>query len=416
MALFSCDDKDSEPPLINIVTPQENASFSVFDTIAVTYQASDDRVVESVSIKLVNLDFIPVSAPVTQHIGKAEHTGGAELVIDDRQLESGNYYVLVTATDGANDRNAYLRVHVAAYPFERRAMFFSDMNTVGQGSIYRVDSLFSGIALHATPGQDIGRLLVSSASDRLTVAGSQSTGIIQYDLEGNTQKWSASAINQPPAPTFLDMVAHGTGLFISLFTRELRGYSLDGALILNRQFEHDRPHTLYADEQHVLVNLREIGGGQSRLLVLRQDNFSEKWSVALPMEIVAFCRHSSTEVFIFGNDQGQARVLLYDTGTNGWWEPRQLPPGRILHAVKGEGQTSFLALESGLYAYTYSPNYLNTLRAGEVFQRLCFDRADALLIGAMGNSLKVIAPQQGTVVAALNHTDSITDLDIRYTK
>jgi hypothetical protein len=414
--LSACAERDTDPPLITVFTPQENAPFAVLDTVPVAYQVTDERIVESVTVKLVNQNFIPVSGQVTQTIGKASHNGFAELIIDNRQLESGKYYVLLTATDGTNDRNAYRSVHVAALPFERRAVYFADMQTQGNSGIYKVDSLFSSITPFISGGQDIGRVLVHSADNRITLAGIKGTGITQYDLLGSGQRWATSANNQPPAPTFHDMATDGKNIFLSLFTRELRGYSMNGALILNRQFEHDRPHTLYADDQHLLVELREVGGGQNRLMVLRQNNFSEKWLVTLPMQTVAICPRTSSEVFIFGNDGGQARVLLYNTETNGWWEPRQLPSGRILHAVKGDGQTYFLALESGLYAYTYSPNYLNTLRAGEQLQRLRFDRADALLMGASGNSLKVIAPQNGAVIATMSHTDSITDLDIHYTK
>lgn len=416
MMLSACAEKDTEPPLITVLTPQENAPFAVLDTIAVAYEVTDDNIVETVAVKLVDQNFIPVSAQVAHTIGAASHSGFAELVIDNRQLESGKYYVLLTASDGTNDRNAYRSVQIAALPFERRAVYFADMQTQGNSGIFKVDSLFNGIIPYVNAGQDIGRLLVNSAKNRVTVSGIISTGIIQYDLMGSGQQWAASASNQPPARTFHDMATDGSNVFISLFTRELRGYTMDGALILNRQFEHDRPHTIFADGSHLMVELREIGGGPNRLLVLRQNNFSEKWIVTLPMQIVAICPRTASEVLIFGNDNGQARVLLYDTESNGWWEPRQLPPGPILHAVKGDGQTYFLALESGLFAYTYNPNFLNTLRAGERFQRLCFDRADAVLIGAKGSTMQAIAPQNGAVIATMSHTDSITDLDIHYTK
>jgi len=416
VVLGACDDRDVEPPVITVTAPSENAYFAVFDTVEVAYQVSDDRGVESVTVKLVNQDFIPVAGQVTQSIGKLSHSGIALLVIDNRQLESGKYFILVTATDGTNDRNAFREIHVAAHPFALRAVLMADRNSSGQGTLYRVDSLYGSITPFAMPGQDIGRVCVSSAWDRVTVAGAKGTGIVQYDLLGTGQRWTASANNQPPAATYHDMVSDGANLFLSLYTREVRGYTLDGALILNRQFDNDRPYTLYADERHVMVELREIGGGQNRLMVLRQGNFSEKWLVTLPMEIAAICRRSGSEVFIFGNQDGQAKVLLYDAESNGWWEPRQLPQGRVLHAVKGEGQTYYLALESGLYAYTYSPNYLNSIRTGEVFQRLVFNRAERLLLGAKGSSLLVMAPQQGAVLSELNHSDSITDLDIRYTK
>lgn len=414
--LHACSEADSDPPSVTILEPAENVSFAVFDTVQVTYEVSDDRAVESVTVKLVNQDFIPVTGQVSRTVGANAFTGTSLLVIDNRQLESGRYYILVTATDGTNDRNAFREVHVAAHPFARRALFFADVNSSGQSGVYRVDSLFSGVSSFLQPGQDVGRVTVHSDRDRVTVAGIRGTGIMQFGLDVSGQRWATSANNQPPAPTFHDMVTNGANLFVSLYTREVRGYAVDGALILNRQFDSDRPHTLYADEAHLLVELREIGGAQNRLLVLRQNNFSEKWMVTLPMRIVAICRRSADELLIFGNDGGQARVILYNTATNGWWEPRQLPPGVIHHAVKGEGQTFFLALQSGLYAYTYSPNYLNAIRSGKVFQRLCFDRSDGLVIGATGSAIEVISSPQGNLLAQVNHTDSITDLDIRYTK
>jgi hypothetical protein len=101
---------------------------------------------------------------------------------------------------------------------------------------------------------------------------------------------------------------------------------------------------------------------------------------------------------------------------NSYWEPRTLPLGKLLHAVKGDGQTYFLAHENGLYSYTYSPNYLNQIGAGDAYQQLCFDRADGLLIGATRNEVRVIAGVQGAVVATFAHSDSIVSLDIHYTK
>lgn len=414
--LCACEDEDMELPLVSVLSPSVNATFSVFDTLTVAYQASDNRVVTQVTVCLVNDDFIPVTGQVSHTIDKVSHSGTAELVIDDRQLVSGRYFVMVTASDGTNDRSAFVEVTVNEYPLFRRGVFFADMNAAGQGTVFQVDSIFSSVSLFHSPGQDLARISVTSFNDRITIVGHRGAGIMQYDLISTGQRWSASAANQPPAPTYHDMVTYGSQIFASLYTRELRAYSIEGALILNRQFEYDRPHTLHADDRHVFVELREIGGGQQRLLVLRQHNFSEKWLVALPIEIVAFCSKGADEVFIFGNDGPQARVLLYNAETNGWWEPRQLPQGRILHAVKGQDQVYFLAMESGLYRYTFSPNHLSVVRPGIIYQRLRHDRADGLILGADRGTLDVISEQNGMLLTSVQHTDSITDIDIRYSK
>jgi hypothetical protein len=416
VGLSSCAEKDSEPPIVTIAMPSEHARFAVLDTIEVIYSVSDDRMVERATVKLVNADMVPVGTHVAHDIGKPSHSGHAELVVSDRQLASGKYYVTVTATDGVNERSAFRLIHIDALPLARRAVYITDHRPNGQGAVSRIDSLFSSITPVAGAGQDIGRVWVNSAHDRVTVSGTHSPGMMQYRLPGAATAWATTVPKQSGAPAFHDMTGQGDHVFASLFTRELRGHDLNGSLILNRQYDHDRPHTLFADADHLFVELREVGGGQRRLQVLRRMNFSEKWIVSIPMEMAAICPRNSTEVFIFGNDGGQARVLLYDTGNNGHWEPRQLPDGPVLHAVRGEGQNWFIAHATGLYHYTYNPNYLNLIRPGAVYQRLCFDRVDGLLLGASGSRLDVMTGLTGNVVASLTHTDSISDLHIHYTK
>lgn len=414
--MSACADKDAEPPTVEITVPVEYASFKVLDTLEVYYSATDDREIVSVTVKLVNTDLIPVAAQVQQTVGKPTHSGFAALPVTDRQLESGNYYVMVTATDGVNERSAFRLIRLEALPLARRAVYVSDSRANGQGGLNRIDSLFSSITPLLLPGQDIGRVWVNSANDRITISGSRSSGMMQYGLSNLSMTWGASIPSQSNALAFHDMTGQGNDVFVSLFVRELRAYSNNGALILSRQYDYDRPHTLFADANHLFVELREVGGGQRRLQVLRRMNFSEKWIVSLPLHVVAICPRNASEVFIFGNDAGQGRVLLYDTGNNGYWEPRQLPEGPVLHAVQGDGQNWFIAHSTGLYHYTYNPNYLNLIRPGAVYQRLRFDRADGLLLGARGNTLDVLTVNAGNLVATLAHTDSITDFHIHYTK
>jgi len=412
-----CKEADEMPPMVTVISPNELAQFSVYDTIPVHFSVSDDRVVEQVTIKLVNTEFIAVGAQVTQQIGKEQFDGHADLVVDNKMLEAGNYFVLVTATDGTNERNAYREVRVNALPFARRAIYFGAVNALGQGSVCKIDSLFSGIQQVFQAGQDVHRVCVDSQRDRLAVSGRFDGGIVQYDLVSGSVRWTASAVPQLPAATYQDMVCHKGDLFVSLHEYEIRSYTADGAMVLNRLTDSDRPHTLFANNTHLLVERRQNGTSVTRLSVYRNGNFSLKHELNLSnMQIVAFCERNANEVFIFGNLNGQAKVWLYDMESNGYWEPRQLPEGRLLHAAKGEGQTYFLAHSTGLYHYTYNPNFLNTIRPNVPYQRLVYDRADGYLFASKGNTLDVIAGQQGALVTTFAHADSIVSMDIHYTK
>jgi hypothetical protein len=417
LLVASCKDDDVEPPTVAVSAPQENEQFSVFDTIDVFFQAMDDQVVESVTVKLVDATFAPVSAQLSVVGGDRELNGHAALVITDRQLTTGSYFVLVTASDGTNDRSAYREVRIVELPFERRAVFVTTSSASGMGSVFRLDSLFSYMSMFVATGQDIGRSYVDSERDRLTICGSANGGMVHYDLALGGVRWSASAPQQSSSATYHDMVGYDGSIFVSLFDREFRGYTSEGALIVNKLTESDRPFTLFANEAHLLVERRQVGGSIGRLFVYRNGNFSLKHELNLSsMQVVAFCERTADEVFIFGNLNGQAKLWLYDMENNAYWEPRQLPEGRLLHAVKGEGQTYYLAHETGLYHYTFSPNYLNTIRSGVVYQRLVFDRADGYLFAASGHDFDVIAGQQGAVVSTFALADSITSMDVHYTK
>lgn len=416
LLLAACDDADSEPPAIDIIAPTEFSQYHVYDTIGVHFSLADDRMVENFSLRLVNEGLISVIGQVSGVVGKTQHEGFAELVIDNRQLESGKYYVLVTASDGTNDSKLYREVFVNGLPFKRRAIYIADAGTDGTGALHRIDSLLSSIELYSMSGQDIRKVSINSALDRLNVLGKNSGGLMQYDLATGQLRWTASTSTQPQAATYHDMATHAGQVFVSLFDKRLRVYSENGVQQLELLTENDRPFTLYADDAHLLVERRQNGTAQNRLFVYRSNNYSYKHQMALTMQLVAICERNGNEVFLFGNENGQAKVWLYNVEANSYWEPRQLPEGRIYHAVKGSGQSYFLAHESGLYHYTFNPNFLNNIRPSMQYQYLCYDRADGLLLAAKGNSLDVMVGQNGAVMTTFAHTDSIVSMDIHYTR
>jgi hypothetical protein len=133
------------------------------------------------------------------------------------------------------------------------------------------------------------------------------------------------------------------------------------------------------------------------------------------MDIKAICALQNHEVLLFGNNSGQARVLHYDIGSNGYWEPRQLPNGILSDAVKMEGLNFAIAHEDGLYTYTYNPNFLNQIGMLS-YQDICFDVDNATIVGASHNVLEEIYPINGAIINSFVQGDSITSIDIHYTR
>ena len=118
---------------------------------------------------------------------------------------------------------------------------------------------------------------------------------------------------------------------------------------------------------------------------------------------------------MFGNDAGQAKVYHYDIGENSFWEPRQLPVGKVYDATRTEGVRVVFTHDDGVYTYTYSPNFLNLLRAVSAYRQVHFDVYNGAVLSASENILEEIS-QSGQLVSTVVLPDSIVSFDIHYTR
>ena len=402
-------------PVVNIVSPSENTIYQVFDTVQVSLTAMDETSLNSVTAQIVDANFVAVTGALPVNVSAQNASGHAEIVIDDKLLPTADYYVLVRASDGANETNEYRKIKIVALPKKRRAVYYSTVDGNSNGSVWKVDSLFQGTELWIQPGQDILKLCVNSLTDRLSLVGNYSTGIFHYDIPNRTVVWSDQVFTVAQTERFKDLTCFENTTYTALYDRELRSYGLNGSLTMNLQTGDYRPELLFVNEDFLAVEMNLVGGNEHFIFVYNRATRVLLWQLQLPMDLVAVCPYQSNEVFLFGNDGSQARVLQYDLGTNAYWEPRQLPTGKVLDAVQMDGAKYAIAHENGLYSYTYSPNYLNLITAGTSFQSVSFDVDNATLIGATQNVLNEITTN-GQVIHTIVATDSITSADIHYTR
>lgn len=411
--LDACKQKDEVFPSISIIQPTTGTIYNVYDTVFVSVEAMDETELRSVNVRLVDANFVSIGITVSVSINASNSEGSAELIITDKQLETGTYHVVATAFDGINESHAYQEIRIIELPRERRGIFFSTQGQFGQ--IWRLDSLFSTVDSWVSPMQDIGKLCVNSRLDRITVAGNVSRELQTFDLANTSILWFDEAVNVTQIQRFTDLLCFENTVYAAFYDKEIRSYSASGSLTMNVLTGNYRPEVLYADDIFLVAGMTLVGGNTNHIFVFNRLSRVLLWQQQLPMNVKAICQLENDEVMLFGNDGNQARVLHYDIGNNAYWEPRQLPEGRILDAVKLESQRFGIAHETGLYSYTYNPNYLNQIGSIQ-YQDICFDVDYGTLIGATGNTLNEIHTTNGQLLSIITASDSITSLDIHYTK
>lgn len=414
VTFHSCKEKDEQFPAVTIAQPSNGTTYQVYDTVRVSYSASDENELVSVIAQLLNQNQIPIGAQAIADLNGNFNSSTLELPITDKLTASGTYYVLVKAFDGTNEQRKFVQIYINALPKKRRAIYVASYNE-NDAQLWKIDSLFQVAEMWRSAGQDVLKLQVNSLDDKLSVAGRFSTRLATYELASRTVLWEDQTFPVSQTERFLDLFGFENTLYTSLYDREVRAYSNNGALVMNRPTGDHRPETIYADATFLLVEMNLVGDNRHFIYVYNRATQALLWQTELPIDIVAICHLQQDEVLVFGNANGQSRVFHFDMRENSYWEPRQLPTGVVLTATKMNGLQFAISHSNGIYAYTYSPNYLNLIKAGNVYQDVCFDVDNGTLVAANGSMLEQLTIN-GQTIGALSLSDSIVSVDIHYTR
>lgn len=409
-----CKDKDEQFPSVFVSQPSNGTSYQVYDTVTVVYSATDETKLTSVIGQLLDQNQIPIGPQAIAEINGNSNSGSFQLPISDKLTPSGTYFVMVKAFDGTNEQREFVQIYINALPKKRRAIYAAT-HAQADAIIWRIDSLFQQTELWRSAGQDVLGLHVNSLEDKLSIVGNYSTNLRTYSLASSTVVWEDQTF--PLSQTLRYTFIHGfeNTVYCSLYDRELRGYNSSGSLILNRPTTDYRPEVIHANSTFLLVEMNMIGDDRHFIYVYNRSTQALLWQNEFPMDIIAICPLQQDEVLLFGNDNGQARVFHFDIATNGFWEPRQLPIGEILDAVKMEGSQFAISHEDGIYAYTYSPNYLNLIKPGNLYQDICFDVDNGTIVAATSNMVEQLTIN-GQNVGSISLSDSVVSVDIHYTR
>lgn len=413
IAITSCKEKDEERPQVAISFPGDGASYSVKDTILVGIEASDNVNLELVQAKLTDQEGRLSSTIASAHPESRSYTGTLSIIIEDKYLASGSYWVNVKVSDGDNERSTYVSVNVVEFPRERRAIVA--LTGSANVSVQRVDSLGS-IAPLISLGHDGSAVCINNRQDQALVIGDIDGTISSVDLVNGGLEWENTWPDQPPAPAFSAATCDDSDLLISAYGHLILGYDEFGSLILNKETTVAyRPEEIVTVGEQIIVEQRQSGTTDHFMFYYNRASAAVQNQILVPMDVVAICPFDEVSVLIFGNDNGQARVFQYSFFENAIWEPRTLEPGTVIDAVKSNGNTYFIAQSDGIYAYTFSPNFLNHIVPSVVSTGLRFDTDRGVLLSSSSNEIQEYSGS-GTLIATHQFPEDVVSFDLHYTK
>ncbi|MBK9059075.1 MAG: hypothetical protein IPL81_04060 [Flavobacteriales bacterium] len=393
-------DRENEAPHITITSPADGFSLTVPDTLVVTVQASDDIALEQISVSLLDQNNIPVVDAVGTSVSGTSATVTLGLPILSEQLESGDYKLFATASDGSLSGKDVRTLHVTAVPLRLRALFTATAPSAGTVALYKTDSL-GQTALATSWPMDLGGTAISSAAQRLCVAGGSSGDLRVFSPDNPGIIWQRPNLSSIGAPWFtsVDLCADGR-FYVGQDDGTLRGFTASNGTgtmnaALPAQFRVEQSIT---SGELVVTTERHFVTQEQRMGTYFKASGSLVSSQPLGLTPVRIFERIADFVLIFGNQGGQGHVLDRNLPGGGGWEPYTWPS--TITAVEQIGSGTWLvALANGdLQRFTYSDAGSLSIGTTPVLSTLVKDKVSGAIYGGADGHVLILDPSNGAIL------------------
>ena len=417
---FSCKKKtdDNFGPEVTITSPAENQSYNVLDVIQVKASVTDETQITSLSICLVDINHSVVIPALAIPVSSPAMNINTQYALDNIHLETGLYYLLITASDGKNDSHTYQKIYLTAIPKVRKSIYFVTAANVSQTHLSYIDSSFASITpYHSFSGDYIGSS-ISSYFQQGYICGNYTGSFTGINLNDNSIPFNVMA-NTSSNPYFTGYYADVKNEYVSRYDGYIKGYDYLGNSIFNANSKSGfytqkicfNNGYLIAEERDKTSVTKKIDTYYSTGVAFQECSLSQ--------DVVAFCEKDLQNVFVFGNSSGQAVVQLFDRINNNLWNPYNyaLPTGSILSAVKIDENTYLIGHSNGtIYKYEYLNSSLTTYLTGYTAIQLKYDDLTNELCVAETNRISTFDYPTATLHKFLNSAETILDINILYNR
>jgi hypothetical protein len=415
--LYACKkEEDTVAPFVNISSPFENQAFAVHDTMSVSATVSDETLLESAYVILVDENLVPVQPAVQVKVDNNEEKFTLKYVIYDIHLASGTYYVKVSAFDGYNTTNSYRKVSVTAAPRERKGFYLVS------GSQSSLTVSLADDALTITPkltlSGDYAASSINSYYQDLYVSGKYSGGMNAVSLQNNSLKWNLPVV-QGTVPYFTNVYNDGNYSYVSYYSGHLRGYDHNGTLKYTvTAAENFFPDNTYHHGEYIISEQHDKTSPVRKLAVYYASNGTGKQETSvLFQDVIAFHSKDPDNIFVFGNSGSQGDISIYSMSGNSFWSPYGLPSGRLLSVAQVDNNTYLLAHENQVvYKFQYNPLGLIPLITGVKATSIQYDPVMSQVVTSGDNNLRLYNYQNGAMINSVLYSDTIRGVHVWYNK
>lgn len=369
MLVLGCKKEDEIPPSITIVNPFAMSQFQIPFQVNVTGNAQDENSIEWIKIVVLNDALAPSSQEILIDANENSVEFNEWLSVDNIHLNSGAYFVKVSASDGENIHSSYVEINVLEYPLVLEDIYLLSSNN-NQTNLFKIDSNSLEFV-----NQFDGQLQVANAISKhqyLFIGTDQLGNAFDPNLNQNIWNWSFT--------TFLstyfndsEMSESGDVLHLCCSDGVVRSFTENGT-ISNTVYSSSQE---YFDDFLIVDNYLFIEAYSSLLvrylIVYFLESGIEMQRISLINNIIDVVKYNSHQCLFLEQAQSDIEIKMYDRNSNLSWTLNTINNDSIHDAEYVLNRGLYFVSDVGLRFYNVENNLMSTLILNDEFKKIKYD-------------------------------------------
>lgn len=416
-SITSCKKEDKQSPKVKILKPFRDVELYQGDTLIIEAELKDNKGLKRVRYSIQDENGISVVSATSQNIAGKEIKVSNFLIIDNPTLTTGEYTLQVAASDGTNEGKGFQRLKIYATSRQLKGLFAVTTPGAQTTKLYKADSTLSTLFAGNTYNGDFSAVTLNPSTQQIITIGLNTGKIISADTRSLTEKWSQPSLYGGTLPSFFDINYFEREVYVCSYDGFIRSYNESGAVngivaITNGFY----PRKALRNDDKFIVEEKSFTGSSKQIAVYYATSGALMQNTPITFDVCDILFKDNDRYLIFGNDNTQAKMWMYEVNTNGTWEPKTLPSGKINKAIKINSNEFVIAYENAIYKYVYNINSLTTFISTSGTNDIAYDEIKNLLFVASGNQVRIYNYQTGSLNTVINCPENIKKIVLWYNK
>jgi len=391
LLIFSCKkEKDTTLPVIQIILPQSNASFSVIDTIQISADITDNEMIRNVSVFILNDNAQNISGIHSFNVNAKNFHLNTRIILDDIRIESGSYDIVISASDKFNNKKTYRKIHLTSInkKLEKILLITADQNN---SYIFENDISKSFVQKHTYNGLLCDAEINSYYNSLLLLT--KNGELISLNTDNYQELWRNSNLNNPPYEYKGDLLINNYLVYASQKNNSIVAYSYDNftkkTLISENSSNNSNLFCIHND--YIVGNSYSNGIGVSKIEKYYYSTGIFQTSININFKVVEILASYDNSVLIFGNSGNNAKISAFYLLYNTLQEIYSFDNENIISVCKVSNKEFIIATNKNTYIFDAEAQNTYILKPSYSPKNIFYEELNGLVYCTLGSEIKVFS-------------------------